>query len=166
MKNRILTFIIMGIISLYTLPFFAQTELRKQSVDSGGAIAENGTVKMLFTIGEVVVAESTVATYQVSEGFIGADINLALGIADYGELTGVRVFPNPVIDEVHIALPDDDYYELLLYTLAGKLIQQSNSDRQTEAVIRLQSSAPIGYLLLIKNTSNQKEEVFKLLTKN
>lgn len=158
-----LKIILMGIISLCTQSFFAQVEIRKQSVDSGGAVVQNGTVKMLFTVGEVVVAESTGSTYRISEGFIGADINLALGIKDYGELTGVSVFPNPVIDKVHIALPDDAEYQLILYTIGGKLLQEINSSKQTEVILTMPSSAQTGYLLLIKNESTQRAKVFKLL---
>jgi len=157
--------IIIAVLLFSIIPFYAQVELRKQSVDSGGAIAQVGTVKMLFTVGEVAVAEATSGTYFVSEGFIGKDINLALGIVDFGELAGVSIYPNPVVDILHITLPDIHLYSIELFDMSGKCLLQKQSNGTLNNEINIQEYEQTVYLLLIKDTENQKVKIFKLLTR-
>lgn len=52
-----------------SLSSFSQT-IEKFSIDSGGASTSAGGIQILYTIGEVNVAESSVGNIQVSEGFI------------------------------------------------------------------------------------------------
>jgi hypothetical protein len=147
------------------MPFYAQVELRKQSVDSGGAVAQSGSIKMLFTVGEVAVAEATSGTYSVSEGFIGKDINLALGIVGFEELAGVNIYPNPVVDILHITLPDLHLYSIELFDMTGKCLLQIQSNGTLNNEINLQEYEQTAYLLLIKDTENKKVKIFKLLTR-
>lgn len=141
----------------------AQIELSKQSVDSGGAIAQSGTIKMLFTLGEVVVAETTSGAYAISEGFIGKEINLALGIKHFEELIGVSAYPNPVVDVLHITLPDLHVYSIELFDISGQLLFQIQSNDGMENELNIGEYEQTVFLLLIKDTENQKVKIFKLL---
>ena len=61
------------ILSLLLVPFFGMSQtIEKFSIDSGGASATSldGTIEILYTIGEVNVQEFADASLQVSEGFI------------------------------------------------------------------------------------------------
>lgn len=67
MKN---TFIITMLI---LFPFFGVGQsIEKFSIDSGGASVSAGGIQILYTIGEVNVAEYSTATLSVSEGFINS----------------------------------------------------------------------------------------------
>jgi len=67
MKTK-LTFLITGLITFMS---HAQS-IEKFSIDSGGASASAGGIQILYTIGEVNVAERTSATVSLSEGFINS----------------------------------------------------------------------------------------------
>lgn len=143
----------------------AQTELQKQSVDNGGAIAENGSVKMLFTIGETAVQETTNGTIQISEGFIGPAINLALALQDYTELAGIKVFPNPIMDILQITFAEDAYYTLTLYDLNGKEIKNISTQGSANLLLDVKDLQDAVYLLLVTDTENQRMKVIKVVKK-
>ena len=101
---------------------YAQTELRKQSIDSGGALTQSGTITMLFTVGEVVVAEGVSSTYSISEGFIGKDMNISLNLDEFDELIGVSIYPNPFVSELNITFPNSSQYDIELYQRIEELL--------------------------------------------
>ncbi|WP_452224627.1 hemagglutinin protein [Lacinutrix chionoecetis] len=55
----------------------AQT-IEKFSIDNGGATVSTPTIEMVYTIGEVNVAERTSATVQISEGFLSRFIKIKI----------------------------------------------------------------------------------------
>lgn len=65
MKTKI-TFLIAGLIAMVV----QGQSIEKFSIDSGGASASAGNIQILYTIGEVNVAERAAGNIQVSEGFI------------------------------------------------------------------------------------------------
>jgi len=59
------------LLSVLLIPFFGIGQsIEKFSIDSGGASASAGNIQILYTIGEVNVAERAAGNIQVSEGFI------------------------------------------------------------------------------------------------
>ena len=62
---------------LFTVWSTAQT-IEKFSIDSGGASASAGNLQILYTIGEVFVAESTAQTLSISEGFISVNLKIQI----------------------------------------------------------------------------------------
>ena len=57
--------------------------IEKFSIDSGGASASASGIQILYTIGEVNVAERTSATVSLSEGFINAPLKISVNPAVY-----------------------------------------------------------------------------------
>ncbi len=66
--------ILIAIMVIWNLSF-SQT-IEKSSIDSGGASVTVGNIQLLYTIGEVFVAERSAATISVSEGFISATFKI------------------------------------------------------------------------------------------
>jgi hypothetical protein len=141
----------------------AQIELHKQSIDSGGTISQSGTITILFTVGEVVVAESVATTYSISEGFIGKDISVSLGVDEFDNLIGVTVYPNPFVSELNITFPNSSQYDIELYDVNGKLIWSMNTSHQTETKIVLDILSETNYFLLVKEVALQKVKVFQVI---
>lgn len=52
--------------------------IEKFSIDSGGASASSGGIQIMYTIGEVNVAERTSETVSLSEGFITSDLKVII----------------------------------------------------------------------------------------
>lgn len=157
--------IIISVLLFCIMPFYAQVELRKQSVDSGGAVVQSGNISVVFTVGEVVVAEGNTSTYHISEGFIGPEILQVLGLEESTEMEGVNVFPNPVVNQLYISLPDHDSYIVQIYNMDGKLLIEKHSQSEMEYMIDLEQMQASTLLVMIKNQTTQKTKVLKLLKK-
>lgn len=75
MRNKIkITFLL----SMFVVFLLKAQTIEKFSMDSGGASASAGSIEVLYTIGEVAVAERTSATLSISEGFINAQSRILM----------------------------------------------------------------------------------------
>jgi hypothetical protein len=155
LKILIFTFLVSSV--------FSQITIKKQSIDSGGALVQNGNIKMLFTVGELAVAEKTSGTYLISEGFIDPNINFVLGLIQFEVLTGVNVFPNPVIDKLHIKFPDQYNYLIEIYDINGKILKSQFSNSSVEIIVNISDLQMANYFLVIKDIEHKKLKLFKLL---
>ena len=151
------------IIAISSMSFgFSQIDVKKSSISTGGGSATVGTTQVIYSIGEVAVQEHTQGTTHLSEGFIGPDMAEALGITDYGTLSGISVYPNPVTDRFNISLPQSGSYEFYLYNLQGKQIffRQVNDTQQNFDISRLTAA---GYLLIVIDRENKLKKTFKII---
>ena len=150
---------------LIVISSFSQTAIKKSSIDSGGASATNGTISMVYTIGEVAVQETTNGTTHISEGFIGTDMMSSLGLNDYTPLSGVQLYPNPAINFVTVSFSETSNYTITLYDLLGKEIatyQTQNSDTKQISLKQLPKAV---YMLLITNDNTKQFTSYKIIKK-
>ena len=71
--------IVLNILVLVWLPLFGISQtIEKSSIDSGGASASAGGIEILYTIGEVAIAERSASGVSVSEGFINPEFRLQI----------------------------------------------------------------------------------------
>ena len=158
--KTIFTFILFMLVAVG----FSQTELRKSSLSTGGGSASNSNMYMVYAIGEVGVQEQTAGNTLLSEGFVGPDISTALGITDYGIISGITVYPNPVAEDFTISLSQTGTYECYLYNMQGKQIfhRLAQGIKQNFNISRLPSA---GYLLIVIDRKNQKRKSIKIIKK-
>lgn len=71
---------------------------------------------------------------------------MVLGIPQY-ELAGVNVYPNPAVDQLHIALPDNSKVVITLYNMAGDVIYSYEGNNSDNYNIDLSGNAKGVYLL-------------------
>ena len=147
---------------LFVFVATAQVALKKSSISTTGGTATAGNKQVVFTVGEVNIQETDVGNTHLSEGFIGPDIAEALGITDYGTLTGIELYPNPVTDRFSVNLPQTSLYDFYLYDLQGKQIfsRQSQNIKESFDIIRLTAA---GYMLIVIDRQNQLKKVFKII---
>ena len=141
---------------------FSQTELRKSSLSTGGGSASSGNLYMVYAIGEIGVQESTSGNILLSEGFVGPDIIETVGIEDYGTLTGLKIYPNPVKDNLQIHLPQTGDYEVFIFDLTGKEIFNRNIEDNDEAQYNIANFKTGVYLLIIADRTNKLAATVKL----
>jgi len=153
------------VIILVSISSFSQVTLVKSSVDSGGASVTNGTISILYTIGEVNVQETTVGSLHISEGFIGPDIQAGLDIQDYTNLAGVKVFPNPATDYITISFSEEANYNIAVFDQLGKQIKEINTGQTSTQSINMQNYSRGIYLVLVKNTVKQQYVSYKVVKK-
>ena len=153
------------LIVLITITGFSQTTIDKSSIDSGGAIATNATVNVIYTIGEVAVQEATLGNIHISEGFISAKTMSSLGIANYTQLIGVTLYPNPATDFINIQFATRANYEISIYDLVGKelgVYHLTNSDTQRITINQLASAI---YVVVLINKDAKQYKTYKIIKK-
>lgn len=79
-QNKMKSRLSLLIVSLIGLQVHGQS-IERFSIDSGGAIATAGGIEIMYTIGEVNVAERTSPTVSLSEGFINAPLKISVNPA-------------------------------------------------------------------------------------
>jgi len=151
------------LILFISLTSFSQTAIKKSSIDSGGASTTNGTLTMVYTLGEVAVQENTNGAIHISEGFLSPDIISTVGLDDYTQLAGVQLYPNPATDFVNLSFSKVGMYEISIYDTLGKKVKTfpiSVSNRQRIVLGELPNAI---YFILIKNENTKEFISYKLI---
>jgi len=149
------------ILMLFGILSFGQTAVKKSSVSTGGGSATVGNTTVTYAIGEVAVQEATQGNTAVSEGFIGPDILASLGVAEYGVLQGVSVYPNPVKDIFTVKLSGTGTYEYYLYDLNGKQLLTRTADEDTEQ-FNISNLRTAVYVLVVIDRKNKRKKIVRL----
>jgi len=86
-------------------------------------------------------------------------LNLALSVPEetYGEL---KIFPNPVNNELHIQLPSDDTTKLMIFDVLGKLVLETSFNSSYQKINTSSMNSGM-YILRIESSSGSK--TFKLI---
>lgn len=150
------------LLTIWSVFGYSQTALRKSSLSAGGGSATQGSMYMVYALGEIGVQEHTTGTIHLSEGFVGPDITAIVGIEDYGVLQGLKVFPNPVKDNFEINLPDIKTYEVHIFNLTGQEIFNKNIDNNDHASYNISNFNTGVYLLVIVNREDKLSATVKL----
>ncbi len=150
---------------LITFTGFSQTSIKKSSIDSGGAISSNGNIELIYSIGEVVVQETTLGNIWISEGFINRDMTASLDLESYTNLEGVTVFPNPTIDYVNIHFSEAANYSITIFDYSGKQIEHIKTNQSSQQTIDMTTYSKGIYLILLKNTSTQQYKSYRTIKK-
>ncbi len=158
MKN-----ILTSIILLFTISAFSQT-IEKSSISSGGESTSNGTLTMVYSIGEANIAESTTGNIHISEGFISEGLNATLGIKDLAKIEGVKVFPNPTVDYVNISFSETINAQIRVFDLTGKELY-SNTISSDKTSINLSRYNKGTYLVHVYDLENAKVITYKISKK-
>ena len=147
---------------LFVFVATAQVELKKSSISTTGGTKTTGNKQVVFTVGEVNIQETDVGNTHLSEGFIGQDIAEALGITDYGILSGISIYPNPVTDRFSVNLTQTSIYDFYLYDLQGKQIFFRQTQRIKE-IFDISRLTATGYMLIVIDRQNKLKKVFKII---
>ena len=124
------------------------------SIDSGGLIITNSNIKVIYTIGEVNVQESTIGNISLSEGFINSDIvSSTLGVDDESFLEDeINIFPNPASEVINIS-STLTIEKVQLFDVLGKKILTTKETAQiqighlTAGVYLLKVTTELGLLV-------------------
>ncbi len=159
MKNLLFVAFVLAVFGLQ-----AQTTIKKSSISTSGGTMTSGNQEVIFTVGETNVQETDTGNVHLSEGFIGPDIAEALGIADYGILSGITIYPNPVSDILSVRLSRNSHYEFYLFNLEGKqmLYRQSQDANQTFDIGFLTAGS---YILIVIDRDSKRKKAFKIIKK-
>ncbi len=110
--------IIIPVLFLFILSS-AQTQIKKSSIDNGGAVYTNGNISVTYTTGETFISENTNGNIHISEGFIGGDFLSASGVSELHFCDKVSLYPNPADNILNISA-NEKIKNILILDITGK----------------------------------------------
>jgi hypothetical protein len=136
------------------------TATAQEVVSTQGDSYSNGSAKIDFTIGEVVINTGTDGTNDLTQGFHQTNWNF-LGVEDHAPSYEATVFPNPTSEVLNIRTSTFENVTYTLYDAQGKLVLQDKLSAEQTA-IQVSQLAPGSYSLILNNRT-QNLKTFKLV---
>ena len=149
-------------ILLVSLSGFSQT-ISKQVIGPAGATYENGTNKLSYTAGEVAVGAMTdeEGTYQLGNGYYPS-LNLSTLNTETPELQlQVKVFPNPTKEVIYITHPTEQFFEVAITDISGKLIRQTAHQKQQP--LNVQTLTTGTYFITVSTKDSKHTNTYKII---
>ena len=155
-----------GIVLMLLCSVFVNGQsISKQVIGPSGTTFENGTNKLSYTAGEVVVGAMT-----------AEDGSLYLGNGYYPSLTletltaetpalqlEIKVFPNPVTEAVFITHPTKQFFEVRITDISGKQILKTT--QQSRQPLSLQTLTTGTYFINVITRDSKQTNTYKIIKK-
>ena len=148
----------------FSLTLVAQS-VSKQVIGPSGTTFENGTNKLSYTTGEVVVGAMT-----------AEDGSLYLGNGYYPSLTletltletpaiqlEIKVFPNPVTEVIYITHPTELFFEIRITDISGKQILETAHQKQQP--LSVQNLTTGTYFITVTTKESKQTNTYKIIKK-
>jgi len=135
----------------------------KQVIGPAGATYENGTNKLSYTAGEVVVGAMTDedGTYQLGNGYYPS-LNLSTLNTETPELKlQVKVFPNPTTESIYISHPTEQFFEVRITDVNGKQILQTAHQKQQPLSVQTLTTGT--YFITVTTKDSKQTNTYKII---
>ena len=149
-------------ILLASLSGFSQT-ISKQVIGPAGATYENGTNKLSYTAGEVLVGAMTSedGSIQLGNGYYPS-LDLSTLNTQSPELQlQVKVFPNPTTEAIFITHPTEQFFEVRITDVSGKQILQTPHQKQQP--LNVQSLTSGTYFVSVTTKESKQTNTYKII---
>jgi len=153
---------ILSLIIVFTVAFTYGQTITKSSLSTGGGSVSTSDTKVIYTVGENFVQEISSSDTYLSEGFISPGIMKITGIKDYGVLTGITVFPNPVDSYLNINFDKKQDYEIYLFDINGKKILSVTTEITNRKQLNLSKQKTGVYVLVIIDREAKSKKILKI----
>lgn len=147
---------------LMSLSVSSQT-ISKQVIGPGGSTVENGTNKLSYTTGEVLVGAMTSedGSIQLGNGYYPSLDLEALSVENPELQLNLKIYPNPVTEVFYISHPSAIQFKLDIAEINGK--QLFSGTHQKEAPFSMQSYGSGVYLITITTLENNQSNTYKII---
>ena len=152
------------ICSSCSLTLVAQS-ISKQVIGSSGTTFENGTNKLSYTAGEVVVGAMTAenGSLYLGNGYYPS-LTLETLTAETPALQlEIKVFPNPVTEAVFITHPTKQFFEVRITDISGKQILKTT--QQSRQPLSLQTLTTGTYFINVITRDSKQTNTYKIIKK-
>jgi hypothetical protein len=157
MMRSILTFYLL----LITAAVNAQS-MEKTIMASAGNHLINSENSISFTIGEPLIG-MVHNDASINQGFWAGSLVVEL-ITEVKDLNGIKVFPNPMVDELNIFTDSNKLYGITLFGVDGKrALKQKVDTSLLEYKINLSYLSKGVYVLRLFIEGSQEEKLFKII---
>ena len=149
-------------ILLVSLTGFSQT-ISKQVIGPAGATYENGTNKLSYTAGEVVVGAMTDedGSYQLGNGYYPSLDLSTLNTESLELQLQVKVYPNPVTEAIFITHPTEQFFEVRITDVSGKQILQTGN--QKEQPLSVQTLTTGTYFIKVTTKESKQTNTYRII---
>lgn len=141
---------------------FSQT-ISKQVIGPAGATFENGTSKLSYTTGEVLVGAMTDenGSIQLGNGYYPS-LNLSTLSIEISDLQlKVKIYPNPAKEVIYITHPTEQFFEVIITDISGKQILQTALQKAQPLQVR--HFAKGTYLITVTTKSLKQTNTYKII---
>ena len=149
-------------IFLVSLSGNSQT-ISKQVIGPGGSTVDNGSNKLSYTTGEVVVGAMTSedGSYQLGNGYYPS-LDLSTLNTESPELQlQVKVFPNPVTEALFITHPTEQFFDVAITDISGKQILKTTHQRQQ--ALSVQTLTTGTYFVTVTTKDSKQTNTYKVI---
>ena len=137
--------------------------ISKQVIGPGGGTDDNGTNKLSYTTGEVIVGAMTSedGSIQLGNGYYPSLDLEALSVENPELHLNLKVFPNPVTEALFISHPTATQFKLNITSINGK--QLFSGTHQKGEPFSMQSYGSGVYLITVTTLKNNQSNTYKII---
>ena len=149
-------------IFLVSLSGNSQT-ISKQVIGPSGATFDNGSNKLSYTAGEVVVGAMTDedGSYQLGNGYYPS-LDLSTLNSETPELQlQVKVYPNPVTEAIFITHPTEQFFEVAITDISGKQLLLTTHQKQQPLSVQTLTSGT--YFITVTTRESKQTTTYKII---
>lgn len=139
------------VIALLSAPFLYCQTISNEVISSAGETHTNSAVSIDFSIGEPSIETISNGSNILTQGFHQTQF-LYINLAEIEDSINVISYPNPVVEELTIEIPNNEQtLELLIYSMDGKLM----GSFQIKETLKINFSkyTPGTYIISLKNNT-------------
>ena len=141
---------------------FSQT-ISKQVIGPNGANFNNGSNKLNYTTGEILVGSMTTedGSIQLGNGYYPSLVLSTLTTETPEIQLRVKVFPNPFTETVFITHPTEQFFEVILTDVSGK--QLFKTPHQKEQPLSLDNLTSGIYFFTVTVKDSKQSYTYKII---
>ena len=137
--------------------------ISKQVIGPAGATYENGTNKLSYTAGEVLVGAMTSedGSIQLGNGYYPS-LDLTILTTQTPQLQlQVKVYPNPVAEAIFITHPTEQFFEVAITDVSGKQILQTQHQKQQPLSVQTLTTGT--YFVTVTTKESKQTNTYKII---
>jgi len=147
---------------LYSLGIAQSAQPVVISVDGDYVIAEDSTLSIAYTVGEVLTQTLDGGSFKFTQGFHQPNL-IITAVEDLWPELKIELFPNPSINQVNIKLQEElGQLQFQLFDLKGQSVSPIQDLRGLDQRLNLSSLPSGNYFLYIKEAKTNKSKSFKI----
>ena len=147
---------------LFVTGLHAQS-ISKQVIGPGGSTVDNGSNKLSYTTGEVVVGAMTSedGSYQLGNGYYPSLDLSTLNTESPKLQLQVKVYPNPVAEAIFITHPTEQFFEVAITDVSGKQILPTQ--HQKEQPLSVQTLTTGTYFVTVTTKDSKQTNTYNII---
>lgn len=139
------------VVALLISEFYCCQSISNEVISSTGETQSNAAVSIDFSVGELAIETISNSSNTLTQGFHQTQF-LYISLTEISEPINVISYPNPVVNELIVEIPNNSQtMDLIIYSMEGKIID-SFTIRET-LKISFSKFTPGTYVISLKNST-------------